>query len=739
MILQIALNTPLRSVFDYRPPAGFTGLASGEALRPGVRVRVPFGRRQLIGILIGTAAESGVSSEKLKSALDIVDEEPIFDPVTFDLLRWAAEYYHHPIGEVFAAALPVSLREGRPTLPQPKRWSLSEAGRRELSAPSDRRSPQQRALLAWLGERGPSAESDISGAFKPAPLRALAARGWVALQGRASNAGSAASRPIDVQLRPSEVALTEHQAQCVDAILACLSGYSAHLLYGVTGSGKTEVYLRVIAAAIEDGGQALVLVPEIALTPQLVDRFRRRFTAGVVAVHSSLTGTERRDAWRAAHSGQARIIIGTRSAVFTSLPNLKLIVVDEEHDASYKQHEGFRYSARDLAVARARRAAVPVLLGSATPSLETLDNAASGRYVRHRLPHRPGAAQVPCMSLVDLRRHGADQGLSTPAMQAITRHLQAGGQVIVFLNRRGYAPSLFCNACGWIAPCAHCDARMTLHRRAQRLRCHHCGAHGPVPEICGSCGQPLAPVGQGTERVEETLARLYPDAPLARLDRDTAAARGAVQSVLDRVHRGEARILVGTQMLTKGHHFPEVTLVLILDADQGLFASDFRATERLAQTITQVAGRAGRAAMPGEVLIQTEFPEHPLLNRLLTQGYEGFAKSALEERREAGWPPFSRLAMLRAEAKDSALLDAFLREAAEAGRALRAAAVSVLGPASALIARRADHFRAHLLIEAAARATLQRFLTDWLPQVARLTERPPGLRWSIDVDPLEVD
>ncbi len=470
----------------------------------------------------------------------------------------------------------------------------------------------------------------------------------------------------------------------------------------MTGSGKTEVYLRVIAAAIAQGGQALVLVPEIALTPQLVDRFRRRFSSGVIAVHSGLTGNERRDAWRAAHNGEARIIIGTRSAVFTSLPRLALIVVDEEHDASYKQHEGFRYSARDLAVVRARRAGVPVVLGSATPSLETLENSASGRYSKLRLPHRPGAAQAPTMALVDLRRHGSDQGLSTPAMQSMARHLDAGGQVIVFLNRRGYAPSLFCNACGWVAPCAHCDARMTLHLRAQQLRCHHCGAHGPVPAVCGQCGQPLNPVGQGTERVEETLARLFPQAPLARLDRDTASARGAVQSVLGRVHSGEARILVGTQMLTKGHHFPDVTLVVVLDADQGLFASDFRATERLAQTITQVAGRAGREARAGEVLIQTEFPEHPLLNRLLTEGYEGFAASALEERREAGWPPYSRLAMLRAEARDSAGLDAYLRAAADSSRALNEPAVKVLGPASALIARRADHFRAHLLIETAA-------------------------------------
>ncbi len=514
--------------------------------------------------------------------------------------------------------------------------------------------------MLWLKTHAHATTGQVREFFKPAQLKALASRGWIA----ARPVAAVAPAPAALETRQSDVTLTKDQTAAVEAILATLSTFAVHLLYGVTGSGKTEVYLRVIAAAVAAGGQALVLVPEIALTPQLLDRFRRRFSAGVAVVHSGLTDNERRDAWRAAHSGAARIVIGTRSAVFTPLTKLALIVVDEEHDASYKQQEGFRYSARDLAVVRARRAAVPIILGSATPSLETLENAAGGRYARHVLPLRPGRARAPRMSLVDLRRHPVDQGLSTPAISAIGAHLHAGGQVIVFLNRRGYAPTLFCNSCGWVAPCAHCDARMTLHRRAQQLRCHHCGAHAPVPVICGNCGQALLAVGQGTERVEETLTRLFPDAPLARLDRDTASARGSIQTVLDRVHSGEARILVGTQMLTKGHHFPEVTLVVILDADQGLFASDFRATERLAQTIIQVAGRAGREERAGEVMIQTQYPEHPQLTRLIAEGYESFAASALAERREAGWPPYSRLALLRAEAKDRSGLDAFLHAAA---------------------------------------------------------------------------
>src|SRR5271167_2796902 len=731
MILQIALDTPLRRVFDYLPPGDTT-----EPPKVGVRVRVPFGRRRLIGILVGIASETSVAPVKLKAALEFLDERPIFDPVTFDLLRWAAEYYHHPIGEVLAAALPVNLRSGQPAASTERSWSVTERGREQLEL-TRTRSPKQRALLQWLGTRSGATTAQIHEFFKTAQLKALATRGWVAASSSAP-AAAAESKFAPVGLRPSDVTLTSAQGLSVEAILATLSTFAVHLLYGVTGSGKTEVYLRVIAAAIAAGGQALVLVPEIALTPQLVDRFRRRFSAGVAAVHSGLTNNERRDAWRRAYSGEARIIIGTRSAVFTPLPQLALIVVDEEHDASYKQQEGFRYSARDLAVMRARRAATPIILGSATPSLETLENVASGRYAQHVLPQRPGRAHVPRMSLVDLRRHPIDQGLSTPAIQAIAAHLESGGQVIVFLNRRGYAPTLFCNSCGWVAPCDHCDARMTLHRRAQQLRCHHCGAHAPVPAVCGSCGQALTAVGQGTERVEETLARLFPGAPLARLDRDATSVRGSMQTVLDRVHCGEARILVGTQMLTKGHHFPEVTLVVILDADQGLFASDFRATERLAQTIVQVAGRAGREERAGEVMIQTQYPEHPQLNRLIAEGYESFAASALAERREAGWPPYSRLALLRAEAKDRSGLDAFLNAARDLSIQLNESALQVLGPATALIARRADHFRAHLLIETRARATLQRFLGRWLPLVAAL-QGPPGLRWSIDVDPLEAD
>jgi primosomal protein N' (replication factor Y) len=736
LILRVALDAPLRRVFDYRMPAGAAASAA-PAPRPGVRIEVPFGRRRLIGILISVAAGSAVPEGKLREAFAILDTEPVFDAVTFALLQWAADYYHHPIGEVFAAALPASLRAGQATESRPMFWSLTRSGRAELHSPGSQRGPRLRALLAWLAEAGRKPHDAIPKPFTKAQLRTLAKRGWI------EELPMAITPPAGAPTGTAHV-LSAAQTLVLGQIEATLGRFAAHLLYGVTGSGKTEIYLHAIARVVAHGGQALVLVPEIALTPQLVARFEERFGAGVAVLHSGLAGIERRDAWRAAHSGAAHIIIGTRSAVFASLPNLALIIVDEEHDASYKQHEGFRYSARDLAVLRAQRAGVPVVLGSATPSLESMENAAQQRYTKLLLPQRAGAGQVPRMTLIDLQKHASEQGLSQPVLQSIGQHLKGGGQVIVFLNRRGYAPTLFCRQCGWVAPCAHCDARMTLHLRAAELRCHHCGARSEVPLTCASCGAPLSPVGQGTERVEETLSRLFPEAPLVRLDRDTAAARGALAAVLGQVRSGAARILVGTQMLTKGHHFPDVSLVVILDADQGLFATDYRATERLAQTIIQVSGRAGRASRPGEVMIQTAFPDHPLLQRLISEGYDGFAASALEERREASWPPYMRLALLRAEARQTERLDEFLRAAAGrsaalgAGGTLAGGGIRVLGPASAMIARRADHFRAHLLIESRDRGALQRFLALWVPQIEAL-DLTNGVRWSLDVDPLEVD
>jgi len=531
--------------------------------------------------------------------------------------------------------------------------------------------------------------------------------------------------------------LSAAQDDAVTAIDASSGRFGAFLLQGATGSGKTEVYLRLVLRALERGEGALVLVPEIGLTPQLLERFRSRLQVPIAVLHSALGDGERLQAWRAARAGRARVVIGTRSAIFAPVQRLGLIVVDEEHDSSYKQQEGgCRYSARDVAVRRAQQTGVPVVLGSATPALETLHNAQRGRYRLLLLPRRADQAAAPRISLIDLRAHAVHAGLAGPVTQAIARHLGEDGQVLVYLNRRGYAPTLLCTSCGWIAPCTECDARLTVHRGAAQLRCHYCGASQPLPTRCGRCGFAVRPVGQGTERIAETLAEMFPDAPLARLDRDTVHSAADIEAVMRSLLDGSARILVGTQMVTKGHHFPGVSLVAVINADQGLFSADFRAAERLAQTIVQVAGRAGRGARAGEVLIQTEYPEHPLLQDLINRGYEGFAAGALAEREEAHWPPFGRLALLRASGLSAAAALEFLQQARECAEAA-AAPVRLLGPVPASMARRAGRHYAQLLVETAARGELHRFLEQWLP----LVERLPGarrVRWAIDVDPLDI-
>jgi primosomal protein N' (replication factor Y) len=531
--------------------------------------------------------------------------------------------------------------------------------------------------------------------------------------------------------------LTPAQQRAVEEIGAALGGFESFLLHGVTGSGKTEVYLRAILQVLARGEQALVLVPEIALTPQAVARFSARIPGPLAVLHSGLTDGERLAMWRAARSGAAAVVIGTRSAIFVPLARPGLIVIDEEHDSSYKQQDGFRYSARDLAVIRAQHHRIPVVLGSATPALETLHNALSNRYRRLDLPERTGSAGLPRMSLIDLRVHEQRHGIATPSALAMARHLGAGGQVLLYLNRRGFAPTLFCPGCGFAAACSKCDARLTVHLRSHDLVCHHCGARAPTPFACPRCASELRPVGQGTERIEDALDELFPGVPVVRIDRDTVQGRGQIEAALLRVHSGDARILVGTQMLTKGHDFPDVTLVVVLNADQGLFGSDFRASERLAQSIVQVAGRAGRASRPGEVLIQSAYPEHPLLSRLLEAGYDGFARAALEERSAAHWPPFSRLAVLRAEGRSRELAFGFLDAARAASRGCTRGGVRIQGPAPAVMERRAGRHRAQLLLEAAQRAPLQRLLGEWLPIVEALPDAR-RVRWSIDVDPLDV-
>lgn len=802
-VFHVALDTPLKRLFDYLPPA--EGLF-GAPVEPGMRVRVPFGRQKLVGIVMEAAHSSDIPPERLKPIIEVLDSRPVLDASALALLRWAAEYYHHPIGEVLSTALPKAMRLGADAEAREEVWSLTPHGSEAYERGEPKRAPKQRELLAYLVERQRKwiaeherviefpltrmAELRQDRAIEPAATaardrhmaagaeagagaamagmstgarargvyqgvsagvldealpkwreaaRALKERGWVSVADVVAVAASASAaggeRAFGVRAEGPE--LREEQRVAVDAISRGLGRFGSFVLHGVTGSGKTEVYLRLVAQVLEKGQRALVLVPEIGLTPQLVGRFRDRFDAPMAVLHSALTDHERLVAWREAFSGHARIVLGTRSAVFAPVPNLGIIIIDEEHDPSFKQHEGgFRYSARDLAVVRAQRANVPVVLGSATPSLESLHNVEGGRYTRLSLPHRAASAEPPRMALVDLRANPVHSGVSTPAIQAMERHLRDDGQVLVFLNRRGYAPTLLCTACGWIAPCQECDARLTVHMSAGRLRCHHCGFDTALPSRCPQCGFAVKPVGQGTERIEEALTGLFPGVTLARLDRDVVRRRGDMEEVVRRMSSGEARILVGTQMVTKGHDFPNVTLVVVLNADQGLFSTDFRAPERLAQTIVQVAGRAGRGVKPGEVFIQTEFPGHPLLLSLLSEGYDGFARAALAERQQASWPPFSRLAAVRDSAKTAEGALEFLTEARKlAGTPPRG--LRLLGPVPAAMARRAGRFHAQLLIEGTGRSSLHNFLDSWLPAVEQLPSAR-RVRWALDVDPIEL-
>ena len=728
-IVRVALDTPLRRLFDYLPARdGFA------APPPGARVRVPFGRQRLVGVVHSWADASELPREKLKPMLEVLDDAPVIDAGVMDLVEFAAQYYHHPIGEVTAAALPKLARAGAASRALTERWYASDAGVAALEDGSLARARRQRQLLEVLRAEPGIAAGELAQRLDDwrTPMRALVARGF-ASSAEIAEPAAADDAPL---LRGAGPALSTEQSAAVAAIDAAAGQFAPFLLHGITGSGKTEVYLHAVEHCLRHGRRALVLVPEIGLTPQLVGRFRERFTVAVAVLHSGLTDGERLAAWRDCVSGAARIVLGTRSAVFAPVADLGMVIVDEEHDASFKQHEsGFRYSARDLAILRAQRAGVPIVLGSATPSLETLQNVTAGKYRRLSLPRRAGQALPPRAAVIDLREHAVRAGIATPAVEAMQRHLDAGGQVLVYINRRGYSPTLACSACGWIAPCRDCDARLTVHLAAARLRCHHCGADAPLPAKCPQCGYPVRHVGQGTERVEETLASLFPGMPIARLDRDVVRKRGDLESVVSRVASGAARILVGTQMVTKGHDFPSVTLVVVLNADQGLFSTDFRAPERVAQTIIQVAGRAGRGDKPGEVLIQTEYPEHPLLRSLLEQGYDGFARTALAERAAAGWPPFAFVAALRASAGTLAAASDFLRQARGLARVPRG--VKVLGPAPAAMAKRAGRFHAQLLLEARERAPLHRALAAWLPQLEELkTSRQ--LRWSLDVDPLEL-
>ncbi len=670
VILQIALDIPLPRLFDYRLDGENTGSPVGRL------ARVPFGTSSKVGVVLGVVAQSDQPPDKLKSA-ELIDDLPALPDDWIALCRFCAQYYHHPLGQVMAFALPPLLRKGK--TPRALKLKVSAGG---TAPPAHAATADQVAAIAALNDA---------------------------------------------------------------------RKFNTFLLHGVTGSGKTEVYLRAIEAVLARGGQALMLVPEIALTPQLEARVSTRFPdAQIVSAHSGVADAARSRAFLAALEGRADIVLGTRLSVFMPMPRLQLIVVDEEHDASFKQQEGLRYSARDVAIFRAKQRDIPIVLGSATPALETFHHAESGRYTKLELPQRAVAATMPKVAIIDTRKEKLKDGLSAAVIDAVGDRLQRGEQSLLFLNRRGYAPVLACPACGWISHCRRCAANLVLHRadRGKRagpspafsggascLRCHHCGLEAIIPPVCPDCGNlDLQPFGRGTQRLEERLAEVFPAARILRVDRDSADSPKKWQSLLAAIYAGEADILVGTQMLAKGHDFPMLTLVGVVGADAALFAADFRAPERLFAQIMQVGGRSGRHDLPGEVLIQTEYPAHPLYHALLEHDYAAFAHEQLAEREVAGFPPFAFQAMLRADAPELAQSLAFLQAAVQG--APQGDGVLIYDPVPMRLARLKNRERAQLLVESRSRPALQGFLTAWM-DVLYAFKAPRELRWHLDVDPLE--
>ncbi len=732
-ILNVALDVPLAQHFDYFPPVA----SDLSKIQIGMRVLVPFRQKTLIGIIINIAQHSDIATTKLKTALAVLDNQPLISKEFLDLLQWASRYYHHPLGEVIATALPNLILKNQQLpefFPSHGLWCVTEQGA-QIAVDSLKKNQKRQAQILALLQQHPHGIDETSLALKVekprVTLLALYKKGWAT-----SQATSAENQETPHQLNAD-------QSHALQQIIAASEQFYPCLLEGVTGSGKTEVYLQVIQHILQQHKQALVLVPEINLTPQTVKRFRQRFAVPIAVQHSALSEKERWQTWYAAQQGQVAIVIGTRSSVWTPLPNLGAIIIDEEHDNAYKQQDHFRYSARDIAILRGQRAKIPVILGTATPALETFYNALQQRYHHLRLPERAGTALLPQFQVVDMRNQPRGTRLSPPLIQAIQNHLQRQQQILIFINRRGYAPAVMCYQCGWVARCFHCDANLTLHHLAENaqkrstLWCHHCGAQQPLPVRCPHCqAEDLHPIGQGTERIEEQLQGLFPEARILRIDSDTTAHKHAMHLLLQQIHAGEVDILVGTQMLAKGHHFPQVTLVGIINLDDGLYSSDFRATERMAQMLLQVAGRAGRGELAGQVLIQTYHPQHPHLQILLQSGYDAFARAALEERKLADLPPFRRIALLRAEAHHAAQAQAFLELAEIHAQQLQCDEILLWGIAPAPMEKCGDWFRYQLIVQSNTHKALHRFIQQWLIQLKQLSSYQ--VRWSLDIDPMDM-
>ena len=715
----------MATVFDYFAPA----LVLAHI---GRRVIVPFGKGRRVGIIVGRSETSDLAPAKIKSIISIDDACPGLSASDLVLLRFASDYYHHPIGQTLFSALPPAYKLVSP--PKPREYSqhyrLTDLGASQLSERIPARARARQKLFAALEKGNTKSREEltaISGAARRL-LREWMAQGWI----------ESVDEPASI-LEPNAIpTLNEEQHDALQKILLALGKFQCFLLHGITGSGKTEVYLQAVEQVLARGEQALILVPEIGLTPQLEARFRARFPGiAQVSLHSALGDSARYAAWRAAAEGKARIVLGTRLAVFTPMSNLGLIVVDEEHDPSFKQQEGLRYSARDLAVYRANALRIPIVLGSATPSLESWAHAQRGHYQMLTLTQRAHQqAALATIRLIDTRVKKAQDGLTEPLKNAITQRLARGEQSLIFINRRGYAPVIHCRSCGWMAGCPRCSTRLVFHLKKRPLRCHLCGHIEAAPEHCPQCGNvDLRPVGEGTQRVETVLTQHFPEARILRLDRDSVTNKDAWQQHLSTIADGGADILVGTQMLAKGHDFPKLTLVGMINVDSGLYSTDYRASERTFAMVMQVAGRAGRAEHAGDVLIQTEFPEHPLFRAAVKQDFYGYAQILLDERRTAVFPPFIYQALLRMEAVNAEAVAGFSKRAKYIADHLEST-VTVYQPVEAIIQRVAGKTRYQIVVQSESRAQLQNFLRDWSEKLAAIVERK--VRWSIDVDPIEV-
>ena len=724
LFVAIAIPKPIRNLFHYRLPMN-------AKVMKGSRVKIFFGSRKVVGVVMEVNSKPDIHLSKVKPILEVLNPEGDIPAPIIKLCLWASEYYHHPIGEVVAAAIPTSLRQGENPRKPIQILNLTAEGK-SLHLTSLMRAKAQQSLVRALKQSGRTREELTALAISNRTIRALEKKNWATWREQAPLSPDNFSKKL---VNQSEIDLSKEQIEAIKKIQTS-SSVKPFLLFGITGSGKTEIYLRIIAPLLTSGKQVLILVPEIGLTPQTISRFQHRFNLPITVLHSGMNPKQRALGWLKAKEGTAKIILGTRSAIFTPLKSPGAIIVDEEHDASYKQQDGFRYSARDLAVFRARFEKIPIILGSATPSLESLKNAKSGKYQLLRLNARPPGVQPERYELLNTRHLAEKDGFTRQLQRQIAERLANNEQVLLFINRRGFSPAIICNDCGWIAKCARCDAKFTYHLSTQSLICHHCGANNRNIVKCQSCmSRNISPLGLGTQRIEKKIETMFPDFPVLRIDRDSTKRKGSLDSLISKVNEGKPAILIGTQLISKGHHFPDVTLVAILDIDSGFYSTDFKATEKLGQLILQVGGRSGRASKPGIVIIQTAFAENPLLTTLIEKNYSEFADILLKEREDADLPPFSFHAIVKSEAFSShaatSFLDSIIRE-------IRAPhSVRLLGPIPALMERKADKFR-HLLVVASKD---RRDLHETISLIISAAETSPNsnkIRWSVDVDPIDM-